>query len=70
MQGHWKQYGNKHHVSGTINSAVNYILPSVAISLSMAHNNYSMWDKVQILVILSRKKLSKDTIFVGNKEST
>ena len=45
-------------------------LPSVATSLSMADNNYSMWDKVQILVILSRTKLAKDTILVGDKEST
>ena len=36
----------------------------------MADTNYSMWDKVQILVILPRTKLSKDTIFVVNKEST
>ena len=45
-------------------------LPSVATSLSMADNNYSMWDKVQILVILSRTKLAKDTVLVGDKEST
>ena len=29
-----------------------------------------MWDKVQILVMLSRKKLSKDTIFVGKRGVT
>ena len=29
-----------------------------------------MWDKGQLLVILSRTKLAKDTIFVVDKEST
>ena len=36
----------------------------------MADNNSSVWDKGQILVILTRTKLAKDTVFVGNKEST
>ena len=36
----------------------------------MTDNNYSMWDKGQLLVILSGEKLSKDNIFVGNKEIT
>ena len=44
-------------------------LPSVAASLSMADNNYSIWDKGQLLVILACTKLSKDTIFVVNKKS-
>ena len=44
-------------------------LPSVATSLSMADNNYSIRDKGNILVILARTKLAKDTTFVGNKES-
>ena len=35
----------------------------------MDDNNYSMRDKGQLLVILSLTKLSKDTIFFGNKES-
>ena len=36
----------------------------------MDDNNYSMWDKGQILEILSHTKLSKSTIFVGDKEIT
>ena len=45
-------------------------LTLVISSLSMADNNYSMWDKEQILVILSRTKTAKDTIFAGYKESS
>ena len=36
----------------------------------MADNNYSMWDKGQLLARLSCKKLAKYTAFVGSKEST
>ena len=45
-------------------------LTSVATLLSMADNNDSIREKGQLLVIMSHKKLSKDTIFVGNKEIT
>ena len=69
MQGQWKQYGIQHYFFGTIHSAMGLKLPLVATSLSMADNNYSEWVKGHILVILSHTKLSKDTIFVGNKES-
>ena len=67
MQGQQKQYGIQHYVSGTMHSSMGDTLPSVSTSLSMAVNNYSMWDKGQLLVILPCTKLSKDTIFVGNK---
>ena len=70
MQRQRKQYVSKNYVSGTIHSIMGDTFPSVATKLSMADNNYSMWDKGQLLVITSCKKLSKDTIFVGNKEST
>ena len=43
-------------------------LPLVVTLLSMADNNYSVWDKGQFLVILSRTKLAKGAIFVINKE--
>ena len=68
IQGQRKQYGIQHYVAVTIHSAMGDTLPSVATSLSMDYDNHSMWDKGQILVILSRKKLSKDTIFAGKKK--
>ena len=36
----------------------------------MADNYYSIWDKLHLLMILSRTKLAKDTIFFGDKEIT
>ena len=42
---------------------------SLETTLSSADRYYSVWDKGQLLVIISRTKCSEDTIFVGNKES-
>ena len=65
-----KQYGLKHYVAGTIHYAMGDTLPSLVTTFSNIDKNYSMWDKGQLLVIISRTKNSKDTIFVGDKEDT
>ena len=63
MQGQKKHYGIKHDIDGTIHYDMGDTLPSVAISLSMDDNNYSMWDKGQLLVILSRKNYPRIPYF-------
>ena len=70
MQVQRKKYGIQHYVAGEIHSAMVDTLPLVATSLSMNDNNASMWDKWQLLVILSHTKWSKAPIFVVNKEIT
>ena len=35
--------------------------------ISSTQNNFSLWDKWQFIVLLSRTKFAKNTIFVGNK---
>ena len=70
VQGVRKQYGLQHYVAGTIHSIMGDTLRSLATTLSSDDRNYSVWDKGQLLVIISRTKRSEDTIFVGNKEST
>ena len=45
-------------------------LPSFATEVSFTNSNFSMWDKGQMIVIISRTKSGKDTIFVGNKDDT
>jgi predicted GIY-YIG superfamily endonuclease len=70
LQGVRKQYGLQHYVAGTIHSAMGDTLPSIATTFSLIDRNYSVWDKGQLLVIISRTKLARDTIFVGDKEST
>jgi hypothetical protein len=45
-------------------------LPKVATEISQSNSNFKMWDKGQMIVILSRTKFAKDTIFVGDKDDT
>ena len=45
-------------------------LSSMAIEVSFANSNYKMWDKGQMIVILSRTRKAQDTIFVGDKNET
>lgn len=42
----------------------------MATEISMANPDFTIWDKGQLIVILTRTKRGKDTIFVGNKQDT
>ena len=70
LQGVRKQFGLQHYIAGTIHSIMGDTLPSIATTISDKDRNFSVWDKGQLLVIISRTKLAEDTIFVGDKEST
>ena len=65
-----KQYGLKHYVSATIHAAMGDTLVKMATSISTTDNNFSLWDKGQLVVILSRTKVGKNSIFVGQKDET
>ena len=45
-------------------------LVKMATSISTTDNNFSLWDKGQLVVILSRTKVGKNSIFVGQKDET
>ena len=42
----------------------------MATEISLANSDFKIWDKGQLIVILTRTKRGKDTIFVGNKQDT
>ena len=65
-----RQYGLRHYVSGTIHSAMGDTYNRMAISVSDFEKQYSLWDRGQLIVILSRTRLMKNTIFVGQKQET
>ena len=69
-QGKRKQYGLKHHVTSTIHADMGDTLPSMATEISLCNSNFNMWDKGQMIVILSRTKYAKDSIFVVDKNDT
>lgn len=65
VQAFRKQYGLKHHVSGTIHSIMGDTKGKLATSTI-----HRMWCKGQLVVICSRTRRQEDTIFVGNKNET
>lgn len=65
-----KQYGLKPYVTSTIHSCMGDTLCTVATEISSDDGNYKLWDKAQVIVLLSRTKTGKNLIFVGNKQST
>lgn len=65
-----KQYGLRHHVVMTVHAAMGDTLKTMITRISTTDNNFAMWDKGQLIVILSRTKEAKKSIFVGPKDDT
>ena len=70
MQGKRKQYGLRHRVTNTIHGAQGETLPEMATEISQADPNFNIWDRGQMIVLLTRTKRARDTIFVGCKHDT
>ena len=70
LQSTRKQYGLQHYIAGTNHSVMGDTLPSIATTISNTDKNFNLWDKGQLLVLISRTRKAEDTIFVGDKEST
>ena len=70
LQGIRKQYGLKHFVSGTLHSLMGDTLTSMATEISTRNSNFNLWEKGQLVVLLSRTRYAKDTIFVGSESDT
>ena len=70
MQAKRKQYGLKYHATSTIHAAIGDTLYSMATEISSKDDKFKMWDKGQMIVILSRTHIAKQSIFVGDKSET
>ena len=70
VQAQRKQYGLRHRVTGTIHSAMGDTYESMASCISLADSNFGLWDKGQLIVIISRTREPQKTIFVGDKRDT
>jgi hypothetical protein len=64
------QYGLKHRIGTTIHAAMGQDLPFVVTKVSDLDPKFSIWDKEQIVVLLSRTNYCKNIIFIGNKKET
>jgi hypothetical protein len=70
LQPQRKQYGSKHCITSTIHATMGDTLNRVAIEMSKDDPSSKLWDRVQVVVALSRTQFAKDLIFVGRKAST
>lgn len=70
MQGKRKQHGLKHHVSSTMHGVMGDASPFMASQISSCDSSFSMWDKGQLAMILSRSDYAKNSIFIGPKNDT
>ena len=59
-----KQYGLRHRVTGTIHLAMGDIFESMATSISLTDPNFGLWDRGKLIVIISRTKDPKRTLYL------
>ena len=64
------QYGLHHYVTGNIHGAIGETYHCTEIMVSDTKKLFSLWDCGQLIVILSRTRIIKNTIFVGPKNET
>jgi predicted GIY-YIG superfamily endonuclease len=69
-KGKRQQYGLRHRVSSTIHAVMGSDLSHVVTKLSLTDPTYRLWEKEQIVVLLSRTVSAKDIIFVGSPRET
>ena len=61
------QYGLLNYVTGNIHGAMGDTYNRMVISVSDTEKLSSLWDHGQLIFILSRTRIVKNTIFVGLK---
>lgn len=59
IQVKYNQYELQNRVTNTIHGAQGQKLPQMATKISLANHNFNIWDKGQLIVILTRIKKSK-----------
>ena len=67
MKAFRKQYKVKHHVTSNVNEFQGDTLHIVATEISYTNKNFTLWDKGQVVVLLSSTREGKNLIFFGSK---
>jgi predicted GIY-YIG superfamily endonuclease len=72
VQAKRRQYGLRHRIASTIHAGMGQDLPYVVTKVTdkSGDPNYQLWDKEQVVVLLSRTNYAKEIIFVGDKQTT
>jgi hypothetical protein len=70
MKGKRRQYGIKHYVTATIHGCQGDTLHKLVTQVCSQNADFGLWDKAQVVVLLSRTRKAEDLIFVGSADST
>ena len=62
-----RQYGLRHYVTGNIHGAMGDTYNCMAISVSDTEKIFSFWDRIQLVVSLSRTRILKNTILLVHR---
>ena len=65
-----RQCGLKHRVASTMHAGMGQDLPGVASKIDGTNIDYKLWEKEQVVVLLSRTHFAKQIVFVGDKGKT
>ena len=57
-------------MTNTIHGAQGETLPQMATEINILDPDFNIWDKGQLIVLLTRTKKAEDIVFVGHKEDT
>ncbi len=70
LLGRRKQYGLRHRIASTIHAAMGQDLDHLVTRVSLSDAKYKLWEKEQVVVLLSRTHYAKDIHFVGEARET
>jgi predicted GIY-YIG superfamily endonuclease len=71
QKGRRKQYGLQHRVASTLHAVMGQTLASVVTRVYSEEGNlFSLWERAQVVVLLSRTRFAKDIIFMGDPKKT
>ena len=68
IRGRRQQYPLKPNVASTLHAAMGSEVGAVATQLSRDDKDFCLWEKGQLVVLMSRTECAKNVFFVGNKE--
>ena len=65
-----KKHGLRHHVTGKTHSFMGNTCNKMDVSIVDVSNPFKLWDRGQLIVLLSRTRAMANSIFAGSKRDT
>ena len=72
IQSKRRKYGLTHWIAATIHAGMGQDLPAIVTKVTalLGDPDYALWDKAQLIVLISRTHYAKDIYFVGEPKKT